>query len=64
MLSINGWMAKMINQPINTYMSVDNTLYLPVKNSFKTIPLKAIPQVMPNIVQPVAPFRVTSVNGV
>ena len=57
-------MAKTITQPINTYIIVEITLYFPVKKSFKIIPVKANPQEMLKITQPIVPFRVTSVKGV
>ena len=63
-LLINGFMAKTITQPINTYIIVEIKLYFPVKKSFKTIPVKANPQEMPKITQPIVPFSVTSVKGV
>ena len=63
-LFINGLMAKMINQPINTYIRVETNLYLPVKNSFKMIPVIANPQIIPKIIQPMEPCRVTSAKGV
>ena len=63
-LLINGLIAKTITQPINTYIIVDIKLYFPVKKSFKIIPVKANPQEIPKITQPVVPFRVMSEKGV
>ena len=63
-LFINGFKAKTITQPINTYIIVEIKLYLPVKNIFKIIPVKANPHEVPKITHPMVPFRVTSVKGV
>ena len=63
-LLINGLIAKIMIQPINTYIRVDKTLYLPVKNNFKATPEIAMPQDTPKIVQPTQPLSVISVNGV
>jgi len=63
-LATNGFMAKMITQPINTYIIVEIKSYFPVKNSFKTIPVNASPQVIPKIIQPIVPLSVIRVNGV
>ena len=63
-LFINGFKAKTITQPINTYIIVEIKLYLPVKKSFNIMPVKAKPQEIPNITQPTVPFSVTSVKGV
>ena len=57
-------MAKTITQPINTYIIVEIKLYFPVKKNFNVIPVKANPQEVPKITQPIVPFRVTSVKGV
>ena len=57
-------MAKTITHPISTYIIVEINLYFPVKKSFKIIPVKANPQVIPKIIQPNVPCKVTSVKGV
>jgi hypothetical protein len=57
-------MAKTIIHPINIYISVEINLYFPVKKSFRIIPVKANPQAVPKIDQPIGPFRVISVKGV
>ena len=60
-LLTNGFIAIIIIHPINTYIDVDSILYFPVKNSFKTIPAKAIPHKIPNSVHPSGPRSVTSI---
>ena len=55
---------KRLPRPINIYISVEINLYFPVKKSFKIIPVKANPQEIPKITQPIVPFSVTSVKGV
>ena len=54
----------MIIHPMSTYISVDARLYFPVKKSFKTIPLNAMPQLALKIAQPVGPLSVINENGV
>ena len=63
-LFMSGLMAKTISQPINRYMAVDACEYFPVKNNFRTMPIAANPQEIPNISQPSEPLRMTSIIGV
>ena len=63
-LSINGFKANTIIQPINTYINVDTILYFPVKKSFKIIPLKASPHTILNIIHPVLSPSAIIVKGV
>lgn len=63
-LVANGFMAKTITHPMNTYKSVEINLYFPVKKSFKSMPVIANPQEIPKIDQPIGPCSVTRVKGV
>ena len=63
-LLYKGLMAKTMIQPISTYIIVDRVWYLPVKKSLRIIPVSAIPQTTPKIVQPTQPSNVTSAKGV
>ena len=60
----NSEKSKTISQPITKYNNVENTLNLPVKNSFKTTPKAAIPHTVANKVQPKLCSQVISKTGV
>lgn len=62
--SNNGLIANNATQPINTYSIVERSSFLPVKNALRTIPKIALPQTIPNNVQPIQLFNTVKQKGV
>ena len=60
----NGLRNTTIIHPITTYIMVENVWNLPIKNSFRIIPVKAMIHTNENRVHPIQPCNVIRAKGV